>query len=205
MGKRELYFSNKYIKKFYLTDDGRFPNNDFPVLYYPNVLDLPPVFPALRVRKLFESNGWTNSWKSGIFTYHHYHSNTHEALGIVRGKTRLCLGGEGGMILDVQQGDVLVLPAGTAHKNLGAEHDVLCVGAYPDRMKYNIMLGLQSERPAADEMIKVVPTPARDPVLGRDMGLVLLWKKMNTRKKGEAGGPSPNQTYPKREDKRVKF
>ena len=34
--------------------------------------------------KLFDSRGWGNSWRDGIYDYVHYHSSIHEVLGIAR-------------------------------------------------------------------------------------------------------------------------
>ena len=113
----------KGIKKNYsseqitLESTTKFPNSKLPVLLYRNVLELPPFFRALFIKKLFKSNGWSNSWKSGIYTYHHYHSNTHEVLGVYKGKTTLLLGGKKGVKIKISKGDVIIIPVGVAHKN----------------------------------------------------------------------------------------
>ena len=125
---------------------------------------------------MFKENDWFNSWKQGIFTYHHYHSITHEVLGIIKGETLLQLGGENGITLFVERGDVLILPAGVAHMNLGEENDVVCVGAYPDGKDYDMKYGKASERPTADENIASTPLPRTDPVFGVKKGLIQLWK-----------------------------
>jgi uncharacterized protein YjlB len=84
-------------KEYFLKDTGTFPNNKLPVLYYPQVLDIPALFPAHYVKKLFTGHDWTNNWESGIYTYNHYHSNTHEVMGVIKGRTILLLGGENGV------------------------------------------------------------------------------------------------------------
>jgi len=122
-------------EQYFVKDDGFFPNNHLPILYYPKVLHLPKLFPAVAVKKLFRQNNWTNNWKQGIYTYHHYHSITHEVLGICKGETLLQLGGEKGIILFVERGDVLVIPAGVVHINLGEEDDVVC--AIGSRISYS--------------------------------------------------------------------
>jgi uncharacterized protein YjlB len=159
-----------------LKDDGIFPNSSLPVLVYKNVLDFPLIFEATYIIHLFEKNHWSNCWKGGIFTYQHYHSNTHEALGIYKGKTTLLLGGDKGLSVTVEKGDVVIIPAGVAHKNLGKEHDVSCVGAYPGGTKYDLCTGQKEERPLADTKIALVPLPDRDPVLGLKGGTEKYWK-----------------------------
>ncbi|MFL5739083.1 MAG: cupin [Flavisolibacter sp.] len=161
---------------FFLQDDGFFPNSRLPLIYYPGVLDLPRFFPAPAIKKLFQQNNWSNNWKQGIFTYHHYHSTTHEVLGICKGETLLLLGGEEGITLFIQQGDVLIIPAGVAHMNLGKENDVTCVGGYPEGRNYDMNYGKLGERPKANHNIARLPLPKTDPVFGKKGGLVRIWK-----------------------------
>ena len=61
-------------KRYFVKDDGIFPNNSLPILFYPKVLDLPKLFPALSIRKLFRKNNWTNNWKQGIFWFRGFSS-----------------------------------------------------------------------------------------------------------------------------------
>jgi len=166
----------KQPELYFVKDDGIFPNNRLPILHYPSVLELPPLLAARAVRKLFQENNWTNNWKQGIYTYHHYHSNTHEVLGVCKGEALLQLGGENGISLFIQKGDVLVIPAGVAHMNLGKENDVTCVGGYPDGRDYDMNYGKPDERPTADHNIASVPLPKTDPVFGKKGGLLQAWK-----------------------------
>jgi uncharacterized protein YjlB len=158
-----------------LNDDGIFPNSKFPALLYKGVLDIPFLFPATHVKKLFASHNWTNAWDSGVFEYHHYHSITHEVLGAYEGSTVLQLGGEDGPTIKFEKGDVLVIPAGVVHKNWGDEFDVQCVGAYPDGKDYDMNYGKLGERPKADENIENVPIPLTDPLYGENAGLTEIW------------------------------
>lgn len=88
--------SNLMIQDFLIADDGVFPGNKMPALLYKGVLDIPLLFPATHVKDTFEKNGWSNSWDAGIFTHHHYHSLTHEVLGIYAGKATVQLGDNSG-------------------------------------------------------------------------------------------------------------
>jgi uncharacterized protein YjlB len=88
----------------------------------------------------------------------------------------LQLGGPEGPKIFIEKGDVLVIPAGVAHKNLGAKNSVSVIGAYPDGLDYDMNYGKPSERPLTDENIKRVPVPESDPVLGINEGLTKIWK-----------------------------
>jgi uncharacterized protein YjlB len=166
---------DRLIQKFYLKDDGIFPNSALPVLFYPGVLLLPGLFPVGEVKDIFNHNDWKNTWQAGIYTFHHYHSNTHEVMGVVRGETMIELGGDNGVRLKIQKGDVIVLPAGTAHKNLGDENGVVCIGAYPKGKEYDMCYGKESERPAAVDNIRKVKIPDYDPVFGSGGGVLNYW------------------------------
>jgi uncharacterized protein YjlB len=164
------------IQEIQVGDDGTFPGNRLPALFYKAVLDIPVFFPARHVKNIFEDNGWTNSWDAGIFTYHHYHSVTHEVLGIYSGKATIQLGGDDGPKLLLEKGDVLVIPAGVAHKNLDEENAVGVIGAYPDGRDYDMNYGKPGERPQTDENISQLPLPETDPLSGIDGELTRRWK-----------------------------
>lgn len=159
-----------------LVDNGIFPNNQLPVLHYKNAFKLPLLFPAAAIKKAFKENGWTNNWKAGIYTFDHYHSLTHEVIGVYRGKTKLQLGGDDGLTIEVRKGDVIVIPAGVAHKNLGKETQVMCVGGYPEGKEYDMNFGKPGERPQTDQNIAALKIPETDPVYGGRHGVPVIWK-----------------------------
>jgi len=167
------------IEEILISDDGRFPGSHLPALFYKRALNVPLLFPATHVKNIFDKHGWSNSWDAGIFTYHHYHSITHEVLGIYSGSARVQLGDDNGPILLLEKGDVLVIPAGVAHKNLDGENNVGVVGAYPGGRDYDIKRGEPGERPQADKNIAAVPLPATDPLTGRKGGLPDRWGTPN--------------------------
>jgi uncharacterized protein YjlB len=159
-------------------DDGAIPNNPtLPFLVYPGAVELAGAAdPAAIFEELFAANGWGGSWRDGIFTFPHYHSNAHEVLGIACGSARVRFGGGTGIVLEVRAGDVAVLPAGTGHQNLGASGDLLVVGAYPRGQEdYDLRRGHPSERPRVLDNIAHVPLPEADPVYGRPGPLVEQW------------------------------
>jgi uncharacterized protein YjlB len=156
-------------------DDGKIPNSKFPVLIYKNIFSEEKSDPDYIV-KYFEDHNWKNSWKNGIYDYHHYHSITHEVLGIYGGFATLQLGGENGEAVSVEEGDVIVIPAGVGHKSISASGDFAVVGAYPNGSDYDIRKGEDGDRPEADNNIQKVPLPDNDPVYGKMEGLLALWK-----------------------------
>ena len=85
------------------------------------------------------------------------------------------LGGDKGEKVTVNDGDIIVIPAGVGHKNLGDEN-LGVVGAYPNGMPVDIMKGEAGERPGTDHNIKLVPLPMTDPFLGNSEGLLKIWK-----------------------------
>ncbi|GAO43083.1 cupin domain-containing protein [Flavihumibacter petaseus] len=162
---------------YYIEGDEQFPGNPLPVLHYRDVLNIPWWFPATRVKQLFRQHGWSNNWTNGIYTYAHYHSNTHEVMAVIKGSTVIWLGGEEGVTVDLIKGDVLVIPAGVAHLNLGKEKDVICVGGYPGGKDFDINYGKPQERPWTDKKIYALSLPSMGPIYGENDPLLQVWGK----------------------------
>ena len=158
-------------------DDGVIPNNpELPFVHYLGAVALPERGdPAAVFEELFERNGWGNSWRNGIYDYVHYHSGTHEVLGVARGQARVRFGGNSGKVVDLREGDVVILPAGTGHQSLDASKDLLVIGAYPPNGEYDECRGSRQEHERALESIQKVPLPAKDPVYGADGPLIDAW------------------------------
>ena len=165
------------IETMYLPDDGVFPNNaNLPLVLMSQAFD-PGHADLLRViEEAFHSNGWGNSWRNGLFSFHHYHSRAHEVLGLYSGWVQAQFGGPEGKIVTARAGDVVVVPAGVAHKNLGQSADFRCVGAYPHGQAPDMKYGKPGERPQADGNIKRVPRPNSDPVFGESGPLMGLFQ-----------------------------
>lgn len=143
---------------------GEIPNNPrLPVLLHRGAL---PAGDPAAAEALFRRHGWPPAWRDSIYDYPHYHPDAHEALAIARGQVRVRLGGEAGVVVDLAAGDVVVLPAGTGHQNLGASADLLVVGAYPPGAEPEEFTGLPGQRAAALPLIAATPDPPSDPVTG---------------------------------------
>lgn len=156
-------------------DDGSIPNSKYPLLVYRGAFHLSGPEGAAWLEQRFAENEWTNAWRNGVFPYHHYHSISHEVLGVYAGTALLHMGGQNGEQLHVVAGDVLVIPAGVGHKKLEASDDFAVVGAYPDGRDYDILRGEPGDRPRALENISRVPIPRLDPIWGTEKGLSKLW------------------------------
>jgi uncharacterized protein YjlB len=158
-------------------DDGLVPNHPrWPFIIYRSAVDLDERHdPAAVIEDLFEANGWGDTWRNGIYDYVHYHSRIHEVLGIARGRARVPFGGPHGKEIDLEAGDVAILPAGTGHQRLMASADFLVVGAYPPAGTYDECRGSADEHARATKTIPQVPIPDQDPVYGAKGPLTRLW------------------------------
>jgi uncharacterized protein YjlB len=163
-----------------LADDGTYPNNArLPVLLYKGALRLPASSNAAAAafEQVFGENGWSDGWRNGIYDFHHYHSTAHEVLGCYGGSARAQLGGPSGPQVQIERGDVLVLPAGVSHKKLESSADFRVVGAYAGGRSYDTNKGKTGERPRADANIASVPLPEADPLYGAAGPLKEHWQK----------------------------
>ncbi|MFW5756999.1 MAG: hypothetical protein ACOCWK_10365 [Tangfeifania sp.] len=167
---------NAEIITLHLNENGEFPNNPkLPVLLYKNVFDFSEGDPAAIIEKVFTENNWSGSWRNGIFSYHHYHSNTHEALGVYSGWAEVQLGGPGNDPVRIEKGDLVVLPAGTSHKKIDSGDGFAVVGAYPGGQGYDMNYGEEGEIDNAKQNIAGVPLPDQDPAFGMDGEMFDFW------------------------------
>jgi uncharacterized protein YjlB len=162
-------------KLLFFKGDGEIPNSKYPLLLYKNVFSGRGGKGASWLEDKFEVNNWTGSWRNGIYSFHHFHSTAHEVLGIYSGKALVQLGGEEGEKVEVEAGDIIVIPAGVGHKNLGSEN-LGVVGAYPTGSRVDLMRGEKQEYKVAIKNISNVPIPESDPFLGKEQGLSKIWE-----------------------------
>ncbi len=158
-------------------DDGETPNNPaFPLLHYRNAVVLNGTHdPAAVFEQILASNGWKDSWRDGIYDFLHFHTGTHEVLGIARGCAAVRFGGANGQLVNLKAGDVVVLPAGTGHCRLSASRNLLVVGAYPAHSRYDEPRPDQVDSEKARAAILRVKCPWTDPLYGREGPLLRLW------------------------------
>ncbi|WP_226577939.1 cupin domain-containing protein [Acuticoccus sediminis] len=151
----------------------------------PNHPDLPMV--AIRkalapgtgpgdAREIYASNGWGGMWTWGVFPFHHYHPDAHEALACISGSAELMIGGASGERIRVETGDVLVLPAGTGHCFLSGAPDFKVCGAYPAGQEdYTTLSAAALPMNEAAAQVARVPLPESDPIYGTDGPLTKAW------------------------------
>lgn len=159
-------------------DDGLTPNNPgFPLIHYRGAVKLDEAFdPAAIFEVLFDSHGWRDGWRDGIYDFLHWHSRTHEVLGIARGTATARFGGARGRNIELKAGDVIVQPAGTGHQRIKASRDLLVVGAYPAGSRYDEMRSTKADHDRALGSIEKTGTPRADPVYGAHGPLKSLWR-----------------------------
>jgi uncharacterized protein YjlB len=165
-------------EKHLLTDGGTCPNNPrVPLLIYRRVHGATgPEELAEWFEERFDANGWPPAWRYTIYDYAHYHSTSHEVIGIYRGSATVRFGDRAGITAELQAGDAVLIPAGVSHQRLGGTGDFHGVGAYPEGCAPDILRCQPGERPAADERIAAVAMPALDPIFGEEGPMKREWQ-----------------------------
>ena len=174
----ELKLNKPRVIARVLKDASTIPNSRLPLLIYQGALDLPKDDPAAAIEALLHKHQRGNDWRNGIFTYHHYHSTAHEVLFVFSGSCKVQAGGEGGLIETINAGDVIIIPAGVGHKNVGQSSDFKVVGAYPPQQNVDMNYGKPGERPRVDENIARLGLPMTDPVFGKAGPLLEHWQPL---------------------------
>ncbi|MCC3701179.1 cupin domain-containing protein [Rouxiella badensis] len=156
--------------------EGGVPNSPLPVVIYHRVIPPDTVDNASYLEHLFSANGWPPQWRYGVYAFTHFHSNTPEVLGVFSGSAKLQLGGAKGEIIEVNVGDVLLLPAGVGHRQVSADDNFMMVGAYPPNVSADLCHDEPSKLAARTKAVAKVPLPQTDPVTGHSEGSMLLWR-----------------------------
>lgn len=162
---------------FYFKDDGIFPNSKLPALVYSGLFRDDYDCCEQWLEDTFSGNQWRRALKNPLFGFPHYHSNTHEVLGVCEGSAFIELGGANGIKTEIVKGDVIVIPAGVAHRCVDHSKDFKVVGGYPGEVIPDVKTGLPEEREEALKNIASLDIPKFDPILGEDeVGLIKFWK-----------------------------
>lgn len=157
------------------TPSGGVPNNpDLPLIVYRDAL-APQERSVAGVRARAGARGWHGFWRGGVYPFHHFHAEAHEALAVIAGRARVRFGGPDGVDVELAAGDAVLIPAGVGHCARWASDDFACVGFYPPGQAPDLA---RPEAPpaAAAARIAAVPLPAADPLFGEDGPAVRLWQ-----------------------------
>lgn len=161
-------FLPESVEERMIEEDGLVPNNaHIPARIYRRVLKdagdaMPEMFEALHA-----GNGWSGFWHGAVACYTHFHSIAHELISVYRGSARIKLGGASGPVFLVTAGDVILIPAGVGHQNLGCTIDYQNLGCYPaERCRWDMRSPKAEERLEVRRNISQVPPPLLDPVTG---------------------------------------
>ncbi|OHE98471.1 hypothetical protein CORC01_06262 [Colletotrichum orchidophilum] len=206
--------SSMEVECYLLSPTTDAPNSPLPVIHYRNVLPEPrdedtvtEFLTRNRWEKRFvpydvlpfqltlsaRERGKKGTW--GHIPIRHFHPNSHECYGIFSGNSTLLIGkiNEGtGQEISVSTGDVIVLPAGTAHSCLESSEDYRYIGVYPKVSSVQLLaytihtiqgcprwVNEMGKKPAGTfgSVIRDVGMPEQDPVYGTDGPLMRLWHR----------------------------
>lgn len=174
-GQAHGYHAPLGTDTFLFDDDGLVPNSRLALIVRRGAITPAADDPAKAFETTFARNGWTGSWRDGVFDYHHYHSTAHEVLGVFAGSATIRFGGEDGETVGLSAGDVAVIPAGVAHALIRDDGSFRVIGAYAGGRAWDIVRAEPGALAAARQRIAAVPLPEADPVDGADGPLVKLW------------------------------
>ncbi|EMR02004.1 cupin domain-containing protein [Cesiribacter andamanensis] len=165
------------VSPHHLAPKSRIPNNPrYPLLLYKGIAAAAND-PLQFFRDRFSEHEWAGSWTNGIYSYHHYHSTSHEVLGVYSGSARLVFGGPGGEEIDVKAGDGVVIPAGVGHCCTWASEDFGVIGAYPQGQEDYDVCTKKDDPEEKKKAIAKVPMPPADPFEGKAGHLLTAWKQ----------------------------
>ncbi|SMC87772.1 Uncharacterized protein YjlB [Fulvimarina manganoxydans] len=153
------------------------PNSDWPLLLVKGAITQEAARSAA-VEQRFQDHGWQGTWTYTVYDYWHYHVEGHEVLACVSGTGKVGFGGEpeeGGRVLDLEVGDVVILPAGVGHKRFEASSDFAVAGAYPPGQTGAITRAGSMDLDEARRRIAALSRPASDPIDGAEPGVLAHW------------------------------
>jgi uncharacterized protein YjlB len=154
----------------FLSDAGWCPNNPLlPLVIYRRALEGEGETLAEKFEELFARHGWPPAWRYTIFDYAHYHSTSHEVIGVYRGEASVRLGDTAGFTTCLRAGDVILIPAGVSHERLQSSADFHGVGAYPKGCEVDEQRRERNDREGSERRIAALPIPERDPVSGESL------------------------------------
>ena len=139
------------VSSYQIPAFGRLPNTAIqkkPLMIYHSAFDKSAS--ASTIEDHLSSVGVVSpQWRYTMFSQSHFHSTAHEVLCVAQGKAKLCFGGEENptkVETVVEKGDVMVVPAGVAHRlleDIGGDYSM--VGSYPTGKSWDMCYGHDGE------------------------------------------------------------
>lgn len=124
------------VSRYHIPSYAGFPNTSLsphPVVVYHRAFT-PPLSSSAVSGHLRSIGVVDPQWTYPMYTQPHFHSTTHEVLVVLSGSARLQFGGPRNpdkVEMRVEEGDVMVLPAGVGHAMLKDEGGFMMLGCYP--------------------------------------------------------------------------
>jgi uncharacterized protein YjlB len=155
---------------FRFKDDGIVPNHPkWPLVVYRGAVRFPKAFdPAAVLEDLFESNGWGDAWRDGIYDYVHYLPASRSRSA---GRGKVQFSGRRGRSLVVKAGDVASCQPARAI-NAFRQQGFPC----DRRVSSAPANGPTTSYERAVKSIPKVGRPRKDPVYGIGGSLLRTWK-----------------------------
>lgn len=167
-------FKDIRVLRHHIPAHGLIPNTSIqnkPLLIYQNAFSSPSIS-ASQIESHLSSIGVVKpQWRYTMYSASHFHSTSHELLGISNGEARICFGHEDNpkKVEEIlRKGDVVIIPAGVAHRlleDLTGEFEM--VGAYPVGCSWDMCYGKSGEEQKI-EKIRSLSWFNKDPLYGDD-------------------------------------
>ncbi|RGP65729.1 cupin protein [Fusarium sporotrichioides] len=165
--------SSLRVSKHFIPAHNLIPNCSIqqkPLLHYHGAFQRP--ISASKIEANLTSIGAVKpQWRYTMYDQTHFHSTSHEVLCISHGRARLCFGGEendGRVEPVVEQGDVVIVPAGVGHRLLeDLDGGFEMVGSYPQGCDWDMCYGKKGEETKVSA-IKKLEWFRKDPVYGNE-------------------------------------
>ncbi|RDW76692.1 cupin domain-containing protein [Aspergillus mulundensis] len=165
----EIQITSRQIRQW-----ERIPNTSIqskPLMVYHQAFDASSDELSKHLEKIGEVSP---SWTYSMYTQTHFHSTSHEVLGVVSGSAKLCFGGEGNpdrFEPEVSKGDLIIVPAGVGHRLLSetdkAQGPFQMVGAYPQGKSWDMCYGRSGEEDSCRN-IESLDWFQSDPLYGKE-------------------------------------
>ncbi|KAL1632464.1 hypothetical protein SLS56_003542 [Neofusicoccum ribis] len=157
------------------------PNNVLPVLVYRSAFSTS--VPLGEIRNVLQSNKWFSDGYSEASKTPIFHSKTHEAHVIIKGRCQLLVGGTQygpppGQMIYLSAGDIVVFPAGISHCLVESEGYEF-IAFYPEKSAKRDNCEPRAspkEMKQYNKNIGKVAVPKYDPIGGKEGPLVEIWK-----------------------------